>query len=147
MRIRRGFAYFDTSVLLKRYVQEPETDRAIALMKQHTVVTAAIAPLEAVSALRRLEAAGVLQGKSYRAILKRLQSDRQSWDLVALSIEILRNAERVLKDLNVRCLDAIHLASADAFQSRLNRRLSFVTADLQQRNAASRLGLEVTWVA
>jgi len=146
MRTIRDVAYFDTSVLLKRYVQESETDRAMVLMKRHRVITSAIAPLEAFSALRRLETTGAVQGKSYRAILKRIQSDRQNWDFVAISLEILRSAEHVVQDLNVRCLDAIHLASAGSFQTRLNRRVSFITADLQQRNAASRLDLEVVWI-
>ena len=139
-------AYFDTSVLLKRYVQEPHTDQAVALIKRHSVVTAAIAPLEAVSALRRLEATGLLEAQNYRAILKRIQNDRQTWDLIGLSIEILQSAERIVQDCNVRCLDAIHLASANSFQSRLNRPLSFVTADRQQRKAASQINIEVLWL-
>jgi|SRR5215510_12284200 len=136
-------AYFDTSVLLKRYVQEPETDRAVALMKRHIVVTAAVAPLESLSALRRLEATGVLEAKNYGAILKRIQNDRQTWNLVGLSTEILQSAESIVQDFDVRCLDAIHLASACALQRRLNRSLSFITADVQQRKAASQLNLEV----
>ena len=91
-------AYFDTSVLLKRYVREPETDRALVLMKHHIVVTATIAPLESMSALRRLEATGRLPAKSYVAILKRIQNDRQTWDLVSLSVEILQSAERILQE-------------------------------------------------
>src|SRR5438445_513823 len=51
-------AYFDTSVLLKRYVREIGTDRAIGLMRKHPIITAAIAPLEMRSALRRV-AAGI----------------------------------------------------------------------------------------
>ena len=136
-------AYFDTSVLLKRYVREPETDRVLALMKRHIVITAAIAPLESISALRRLEATGVLETKSYDAILKRIQNDRQTWDLVSLSIEILQSAERIVQECNVRSLDAIHLATARALQRRLNRPLSFITADAQQRKAASGLNLDV----
>ena len=143
MKGRPKAAYFDTSVLLKRYVREPETDRALALMNRHIVVTAAIAPLESISALRRLEATGVLETKSYDAILKRIQNDRQTWDLVTLSIEILQSAERIVQKFNVRCLDSIHLATARALQSRLNRPLSFITADVQQRKAASQLNLDV----
>jgi len=147
MKGRPKAAYFDTSVLLKRYVREPETDRALALMKRHIVVTAAIAPLESISALRRLEATGVLETKSYDAILKRIQNDRQTWDLVTLSIEILQSAERIVQEFNVRCLDSIHLATARALQSRLNRPLSFITSDVQQRKAASQLNLDVLSLA
>lgn len=139
-------AYFDTSALLRRYVREPGTDRVLFLMKTHPVITAAIAPLEAVSALRRLEAVGDVQTKTYRAVFKRIQDDRQAWHFVAVSIEILQDAERVVQELNVRSLDAIHLASASACQKRLKRPLSFITADRQQRDAAVRLNLSVIWV-
>jgi len=140
-------AYFDTSVLLKRYVREPETDRALVLMKHHIVVTATIAPLESMSALRRLEATGRLPAKSYVAILKRIQNDRQTWDLVSLSVEILQSAERILHEQHVRCLDAVHLSAASSLQSRLKRPLLFITADGQQSNAASQLNLEVLSLA
>src|SRR5436190_8973972 len=86
-------AYFDTSVLLKRYVREPESDRALVFMKHHIVVTATIAPLELMSALRRLEATGRLPAKSCVAILKRIQNDRQTWDLVSLSVARVNTAQ------------------------------------------------------
>jgi len=79
--------------------------------------------------------------------LKRIQNDRQTWDLVSLSIEILQSAERIVQQFNVRSLDAIHLATARALQSRLNRPLSFITADAQQKKAASQLDLDVLLLA
>ena len=42
-----------------------------------------------------------------------------------MSVEILRDAQHVVEALNVRGFDAIDLASAYAFQARLNRWLSF----------------------
>ena len=62
--------------------------------------------------------------------------------MVAISTEILDSAERLTIDLNVRSLDAIHLACALACQSRLNRKLPFITADVRQRDGARALGLD-----
>jgi hypothetical protein len=87
-------------------------------MHRHFVVSSVLAPLEMGSALRRLEVEGGLLTKGLHAALKRIQKEREKWDLVAISVEILQSAERLASDLNVRSLDAIHLASAFAFQSR-----------------------------
>src|SRR5436309_11832312 len=136
-------AYFDSSVLLKRYIQENGSERALSLTQRHLIISAAIAPLEMKSALRRSEVGGGLSTKAFKATLKRIQTEREKWDLVALSSEILRSAEHISIDLNIRSLDAIHLACAFACQSRLKHSVSFVTADILQREAAQRLNLEI----
>src|SRR5262245_17270367 len=140
-------AYFDSSVLIKRYIRQVGTDRALSLTRQHLVISAAIAPLEMRSALRRVEAHGGLSSKAFHAAVKRIQTEREKWDLVAITSEILQSAERLAIDLNVRSLDSIHLASALACQFRLKRRLAFVTADRRQRDAAQKLNLEIISVA
>jgi predicted nucleic acid-binding protein len=112
-------------------------------MHRHLIISAALAPLEMRSALRRLAFDGGLSAKAFHAALKRIQAEREKWDLVAISTEILDSAERLTVDLNVRSLDAIHLACAFACQSRLNRTLPFVTADLRQQEGARTLGLDI----
>jgi predicted nucleic acid-binding protein len=139
-------AYFDSSILLKRYIREKGSDRAIALTRQHLIISAALAPLEMRSALRRVEAEGGLSSKAFAAALKRIHAERGKWDLVALSAEILQSAEGLTVDLNIRSLDSIHLACALACQSRLKRRLPFITADIRQKDAAQKLGLGVLFV-
>jgi len=128
---------------LKRYIRENGSDRALALTHRHLVVSAAIAPLEMRSALRRLEAESGLSTKAFQSALKRIQTERVKWDLVAISREILHSAERLTIGLNIRSLDAIHLACAFECQSRLRRPLPFITADIQQREAAHKLGLGI----
>ena len=136
-------AYFDSSVLLKRYVQEHGSDRSLLLTRKHLIISAAIAPLEMRSALRRIEVDRGLSSKAFQAALKRIQTEREKWDLVVISSEILESAERMTVDLNVRSLDAIHLACAVACQNRLKSSLPFVTADIRQRDAAQHLGLDI----
>jgi predicted nucleic acid-binding protein len=128
---------------LKRYVREKGTDRALVLTRRHLIVSAAIAPLEMRSALRRLEVEGGISTKAFQAAVKRIQTEREKWDLVAISVEILQSAERLTIDLNVRSLDAIHLACAFACRSRVKHPLPFITADISQREAAQKLGFEM----
>jgi len=97
-------AYCDTSVLLKRYIREAGSDRAMALMHRHPVISAAIAPLEMRSALRRVESDGLISGNALQATLKRVDSERMKWDLVVVSEEILQLAEGIAVDYNVRSL-------------------------------------------
>jgi uncharacterized protein len=136
-------AYFDSSVLLKRYIQEYGSGRALSLTQRHLIISAAIAPLEMRSALRRIEVGGGLSAKAFKATLKRIQTEREKWDLVAISAEILESAEHIAIDFNIRSFDAIHLACACACQSRLKHSVPFVTADARQREAAQKLNLEI----
>src|SRR5262249_16330752 len=140
-------AYFDSSVLIKGYIRDTRTDRALSLTRQHLVISAAIAPLEMRSTLRRVETDGRLSAKAFHAAVKRIQTDRENWDLVAITSEILQSAERLTIDLNVRSLDSIHRACALACQFRLKRRLAFVTADRRQSDAAQKLNLEIISIA
>jgi uncharacterized protein len=139
-------AYFDTTVLVKRYARESGSDRAVFLMRRNKVISAATAPLEMLSAVRRKLATAELETKAYNAILKRLELERGKWELVTLSPEILHTAEEIVCNHNMRTLDAIHLACATMTQSHLSDRLPFITSDSAQRDAALKLGLEVVWV-
>jgi len=63
-------------------------------MHRHIIISAALAPLEMRSALRRLVFEGGLPPKAFHAVLKRIQTEREKWDLVAISTEVLDSAER-----------------------------------------------------
>ena len=142
-------AYFDTSVLLKRYVQEAGSARAQDLLRRYRVLTSAVATVEATSALVRRRAAGEIAAADFAAIVRQLARDRQRWNLVEATLDVLDRAEAVIVEVGARTLDAIHLASALAVQATSagrDRRLPFITGDGRQRTAAQRLGLQVTWV-
>jgi predicted nucleic acid-binding protein len=54
------WAYFDTSALVKRYVDEGGRREVLRLLRQYRVVTSAIVTVEVRSALRRRAADGAL---------------------------------------------------------------------------------------
>ena len=140
------WAYFDTSVLVKRYVREPGSRRARVLLRRYRFLSSAIAPLEVISALVRRESAGELTKRNFSAILSRLQSDRTYWELVEVTPLVLERGEDLIQATGLRTLDAVHVASALVFQAASGIRIPFVTGDTVQREAAGQMALDVLWV-
>jgi predicted nucleic acid-binding protein len=142
----KPFAYFDSSVTAKRYLRESGSDRAAELLRRCRFISSRLTTVELPSVFRRKLAAGDIDARAYEVITKKLKADRSRWELVALSDVILELAESLVGDYDVRTLDAIHLASARVVAERLGGNFQFVTADLRQRQIATRIGLSVTWI-
>jgi len=142
----RPLAYFDTSVVVKRYVAERGAARARALLRQHRLLSSAITPVEALSALCRRRAAGDIAARDFADILARVQKDRTSWHLVNVSGAVLEQAEEIVRRTCLRTLDAVQLASVVTVRGLAEARIPFVTADARQREAAGEFALDVIWV-
>lgn len=141
-----SWAYFDTSVVVKRYVMEQGSSRARTLLRRHRFLSSAIAPIEMLSGLCRRRATGELDQRDFTAILSRIRKDRAYWELVEVSPLVLGRAEDLLREVTLRTLDAIHVASVLTFQTVSGVPIPFITGDVRQRDAAGQLGLQVIWV-
>jgi predicted nucleic acid-binding protein len=138
------WAYFDASVLVKRYVDEPGRRNVLRLLRRHQVVTSAIVPIELRSALRRRVAEGTLDDKHVPETLKHVSTDRGFWALIDVSSDVLARAETLIATHSLRALDAIHVASAQLFAARIAvPELVFVSADARQTAAAAAIGMTV----
>jgi len=137
-----AYAYFDTSALIKRYVDEPGRREVLLFLRTHDCVISAVLPVEVRSALRRRVAEKTLDEKRVPAILKRVAADRPFWTVVEVSGDVLATAETLSAAHPLRALDAIHVASAQLFAARTaTPQLLFVSADLRQTKAAAALGM------
>jgi uncharacterized protein len=142
-----AWAYFDTSALVKRYIREPRSLQVRALLRRYDFVSSAITPVEIASALHRRKQEGDLSEENFAALLRRIRQDRLRWELVEVSSVVLDRAEELLQGATrLRALDAIQIASLVVFQSASQMRISFVTADARQHDAATRLSLDVIWI-
>lgn len=142
------WAYFDTSALVKRYVDEPGRRAVQQLLRRHDCVTSAILPVELRSALRRRVAERTLDGSRVAEILKRVAADRAYWTVVEVGAQVLSGAEALVSAHPVRTLDAIHVASAQFFGARLSiADLIFVSADKRQTDVAAAIGLTTRVIA
>jgi len=139
-------AYFDTSVLVKNYVQEVGSARAGELLRSHTFLSSSIVPVELMSALMRRQSRRELRAGAIPGILARVRHDRAYWKLVDVGAPVLGQAEEIIQTVPMRALDAIHVASLLTFQAASGIRVPFLTADGRQRDAAERMKLDVVWV-
>ena len=142
------WAYFDTSVLVKRYVDEAGRHEVLRLLRRYDVVTSAIVTVELRSALRRRVAEGGLDEERVPEILKRVAAERGFWASIDVSRDVLSAAETLVATHPVRALDAVHIASARLFAARIALPdLIFVSADARQTTAAAAVGLTTRTIA
>ncbi|MBI2161433.1 MAG: type II toxin-antitoxin system VapC family toxin [Candidatus Rokubacteria bacterium] len=139
-------AYFDSSVLVKRYLHESGSPRAVRWLQRRRPAASAVASVEVTSALRRRRSAGEVSEAQFNSLLTLFRRDREHWELLEVSAEVLERAESIIRQVPLRTLDALHLASAVLLGEALQRRLAFVTADARQHEVAEALGLEVVWI-
>ena len=136
------WAYFDTSALVKRYVAEKGRRQVLGLLRRHACVTSVVLPIELASALRRRAADGTFDTAALPRLRRRLEEDRAYWTLVEIRREVLSGAETLASQHPLRTLDAIHVASAQFFATRMAiSRLLFVSADRRQTDTAAAIGL------
>jgi uncharacterized protein len=140
------WAYFDTSVLLKRYVKEQGSAAARRLLRQYRFLSSTIAPVEILSILSRRCALGELTQRDFVAIRSRFRKDRSYWELVEVGQIVLNQAEDLAHKTGLRTLDALHLASLLTFQVASGLTIPFITADTRQRKAAESLAINLIWV-
>jgi predicted nucleic acid-binding protein len=144
--MRDTLAYFDTSVVVKRYVDESGSATARRLLGRHAMLSSVLTPVELLSALRRRRSRGELTPDELAGVLQDLREDRPYWWLLDLDAQVLTRAEILLQDTPLRTLDALHVASAQLAATLLGVSLCFVTADTRQRDAAVQAGFRVRWV-
>jgi hypothetical protein len=136
--------------LVKRYHQERGSDDVDRLfdMTGNRLLISRLAIVELHSCFARLVREGVLTALDFQRLFARLEADVASaaLNVGAVSSRRLDGASSLLSTHGMTCsmraLDAIHLASAQAFHER-GRLAAFVAADKRLLVAASACGLTV----
>lgn len=130
--------YVDTSALLKRYVDEPDSDRAVELLASDPdLVTGRHAIVEV-----RRNLAKILDPVDAAAARVDFIKDLRSFALIELDANTCELAASIAEETGVRTLDSFHLGAA----MRLGGGVGFLTFDIRQAVAARQLGLAVTGV-
>lgn len=127
--------YVDTSALLKRYVDESDSERAIELLSSDPeLVTGRHTIVETRRNLSRL-----LSPMDATAARGDFTVDIRSFSLVELDAPTCELAATIAEQTGVRTLDALHLGAA----RRLGSGIAFLTFDVRQAQVARSLGLSV----
>jgi predicted nucleic acid-binding protein len=128
--------YVDSSALLKRYVDEPDSETAESLLRsdpslltgRHTIVEV------------RRNLARVLEQRDAAAARSAFAQDIGAFSIVELDEITCETAAAIAELTGVRTLDALHLAAAQRIGGAA---VPFLTFDLRQAQAARGLGLTV----
>jgi predicted nucleic acid-binding protein len=127
--------YVDSSALLKRYVDEPDSDDAEALLRSDpSLLTARHTIVEVRRSLARL-----LDERDAAAARSAFNRDLRSFAIVELDEVTCESAAAIAELTGARTLDALHLAAAQ----RIGSAAPFLTFDVRQAQAARSLGLTV----
>lgn len=127
--------YVDSSALLKRYVDEPDSARADELLAADDVL---VTGRHTVVEVRR-NLARLLPTTAAAAARAAFSADLPALSLVELDAATVELAATLAEQTGVRTLDALHLGAA----YRLGTALTFLTFDVRQGAAARAVGFRV----
>ena len=128
-------SYADSSALLKRYVDEPDSDSADELLaSDNELVTGRHTIVEVRRNLARL-----LSGTALTESRVAFATDLASFAMIELDSATCELAATIGEQTGARTLDALHLGAA----RRLGTALTFITFDIRQAQIARMLGLRV----
>jgi predicted nucleic acid-binding protein len=121
--------YIDSSAILKMIIKEKESDAIISIARAR-FITSEISRVEVIRAVLRYQPSAL---KSAEQVLKNI-------NYVRIDSQTLVQAERLPDRINLRALDAIHIAVAAKMGLKIK---SILTYDKQMAKAAKALGFEV----
>ncbi|MBS4032226.1 MAG: type II toxin-antitoxin system VapC family toxin [Clostridiales bacterium] len=134
---------WDTSALVKLYVDEEGSDIVRSSVKQTSVVaTAKVAYVEARSAFARAKREGLLSNTSYRHIIEHLRYEWRRYLVVEISDGLNETAGGLAEEFSLRGFDALHLASALFLQHQTGQSVLAACWDARLWEAFKHSGLE-----
>ena len=134
--------YFDTSALVKHYVQETGSDSVGHLLTEQgvTLSTSALTRLEGFHAICRKCLEGKVSPKIKIRLLRQFESDLQAFQLVEINSARTEEAKQLIRKTALKTLDAIHIASALLFKKQ-KLKTEFISCDEPQSRVARQQGL------
>ncbi|MGH7813446.1 MAG: type II toxin-antitoxin system VapC family toxin [Candidatus Binataceae bacterium] len=122
--------YFDTSALIKRFVEEPGSKAVEALIvAEPQIATSKVAYAEVHAGLARKLREGALTPTAHRRVARAFDSDWRACLRVDLADRILALTRDLVRRHPLRGFDAIHLASAMRLQEQLRETIQMVASD------------------
>ncbi|HEX3127470.1 MAG TPA: type II toxin-antitoxin system VapC family toxin [Thermoanaerobaculia bacterium] len=132
--------YFDASALVKKYVEEQDSDLVRDRLLKGRAATSRLSEVEITSALSRRCREGSLSEEDRDAAITAVRKDFQALIKVELSPQVVTVARELLTGYDLRAGDAIQLASCLFLRNRgLN--LEFLAFDGRLNLAARAMGL------
>lgn len=134
--------YWDTSALVKQYVEEVGSSE-LHKWKGHVRASSVIAFIEVHSAITRRHRHGSVSLKQSKSIVEQFSLDWQAYVRIPVHADLISVAALLIQRHVLRTLDALHLASALQLQEDLGEPTDLLSADGALVAAARAEGLAV----
>ena len=124
--------FFDTSAFVKRYVEEPGSDKVmkICMDAEHIVLSIICLP-EMISTLNRLVRETKLSSEEYQQVKILLLDDFKDIEVCEITTDVIKCTIECLEQHPLRAMDALHLGCALVVKPDV-----FVSSDQRQIEAA-----------
>jgi len=134
--------YLDTSVIVKLYIREDDSDDVAGAVTDATVVaTSWLAYPEACAAFERRRRDRSVSPAALKAARQAFEADWTSWIAVGIDTDLVRHSARLAEKHGLRAADAVHLASFERIlASAEDDDVRFMCADARLSKAARSLG-------
>ncbi len=140
------YHYLDASAWVKRYSQEIGTVWIQIFFAQNpTIVCATLGLVEVTATFSRKHRGLRITADQLQQIGHDTQTDWSNFIQIQLAEVVIKEATQLTRQLALRGADAIHLAAATTFQTRIDASdsLVFITADQELISAAQMIGMSV----
>ena len=138
--------YFDTSALLKLYIEEQGTEEVLRLVEgptPHNMAIVGTTVLECRSAIRRRERSGEISTLDADLAIDRIENDALSRYFVQpLTEAVFSEARRLIDVRPLKALDALQLAGCLSIRTSVALPMTFICADTRLCDAAIQEGVE-----
>jgi predicted nucleic acid-binding protein len=134
--------YLDATALAKRYVAEPSSTEAEALIgRAQAVGTGVLSRAEVAAALAKAARAGLVTRESAAKALQAFNADWEHMIRLQVSEPLVARAASLAWEHGLRGYDAVHLATALAWREMLGGPVSVATYDRELWRSAQASGL------
>lgn len=139
--------YADTSALVKRYIQESESQAVTAHFQQYPfIATSAITPVEMASAFAKAGQQGWVDSVELSVAWGDFLTDWPSYLRLPISNAVIDRATSIAWQYRLRAYDSLHLACALTWKELLQQEVIFACFDRHLLQAAHEAGLAI-WPA
>lgn len=134
--------YLDTSVIVKLYIREDDSDDVVAAVADATTVaTSVLAYPEACAAFERRRRAKGVSPAALKAARQAFEADWSSWIAVGIDSDLMHHSARLAEKYGLRAADAVHLSSFERILATADDDdVRFLCADDRLRKAARNIG-------
>ena len=136
--------YFDSSALVKRYVEEQGSSDVLDWMDDSELNgTVLVTRAEVAAAITRAIRRQYVSQEEAQQFLDMFHKEWSGFTRLPVTEPLVARAEALACEHNLRGYDAIHLAAALTWQDLLGLPVTVVTYDKELTEAARALGMEV----